>query len=243
MLHSAVLAVDSIATIITATQGTVRYDWTVANTATQGEYYGWWKATLASGKILTTPEFRVLIDAHASGEAVTTGEITEQARQIMPVTWDALSKDVRYGDRMLQTRVSYVKYKLFATVVDPTLEATIYNPLVQDYVAKVTALQIIPAGIDYWMEQHASISTTGTAESVAYPDRIAHLQKLQEWLLREISDLTPELPGLLTVRRKGRGPKVGNALDLLTPNPQEYEKLFDEHISRTLPKPFSGWGR
>jgi hypothetical protein len=236
---SAVLTVDTAATVTGATTGNVTYSWATGDTTTEGEYVAWWQATLSNGKIHITPEFKVVVDALTTeGEGTELGEIAYQASQLMPVTWTALSRDKRYGDRMLRTRTDYVKYKLFATVSVPTAEATFYNPLVLDYVAKEVALQVIPAGIDYWMEQHISVQTTGTHEAVTYPDRINALEKLQEWLLREVRDLRPQLDGVFTPRKRGRLPGVSNDdVGVITPNPQDFGEMWDEGIPKNLP-----WG-
>jgi hypothetical protein len=236
---SAVLTVDSAATVTGATTGNVSYTWATGDTATEGQYIAWWKVTLSTGKIQHTPEFKVTIDAQTTyGEGTELGEIAYQASQLMPVSWNALSRDTRYGDRMLRTRTDYVKYKLFATIVAPTAEATYYNPLVLDYVSKEVCLQIIPAAIDYWMEQHISVQTTGTQETVTYPDRIGALEKLQEWLLREVRDLRPQLDGVFTPRKKGRLPGVSNDdVGVITPNPQDFGEMWDEGIPKNLP-----WG-
>jgi hypothetical protein len=239
-LGTTTLKVDSAATVVTAPSGEVRYDWVPGDVDTEGEYLAWWKVIFSTGDEQDSQEFIILIDTHSDGEATTHGEISYQTRQLLPLTWDALSKDERYGDRMLRNRVDYIKYKLFSTVVTPAAEASVYNPLLQDYVSKEVALQIIPAGIDYWMNQHTTRSSHGTQEAVSYPDRINALERLQEWLLNEVRTLRPEFTDTFTVRRRGRGPKVSNDDDLITPNPQEFGEPFDEGLPDNLPwSPFS----
>jgi hypothetical protein len=232
---SAVTSVDASATIVDATTGSVKYDWVSGDTANDGEFVAWWKATLSTGKIFESPEFRVLIDAHSPGVNIVTGEIYNQAKQLMPVTWSALSSDQRYGDVMLMGRVNYIKYKLFATVVSVLSEATVYDPMVLDYAAKEVALQVIPTGIDYWMDQKNSIQTKGTQETATWPDRINALEKLHEWLLKEVRDLRPEIDGL-TVRRKGGYPKVSNDdQNVITPNPQDFGEPFGLGLPKNIP--------
>ena len=237
-VDSSQLTVDSAATIVSASAGTVSYQWDAADSDSEGEYRAWWKVTLSSSEVLQTPEFRVYVDAVGPGETTSLGEIATQVRQLIPLTWDALSKDPRYGDRMLSTRVNYVKYKLFSTVVSATVEESVYNPLLLDYTAKEAALQIIPAGIDYWMDQHITSSTNGSSEAVSYPDRIRHLQAVQEWLFREVAELREELPGEFTVRRQGRGPAVSNdSTGNITPDPHDFGEMTDEGLPSNLP-----WG-
>lgn len=239
-LGSSVLKIDAAASITDAVNGEVEYDWVDADVDTAGEWRGWWNITLPSTKDQDSPEFVVIIDGHTDGEGVETGEIAYQARQIMPLTWDALSNDSRYGDRMLNTRVNYIKYKLFNTVVDPELEMATYNPFVVDYAAKCVALQIIPAAIEYWMNQQETVTTTGTFEMVTYPDRIRALKDLQDWLTAEVRAIEGELPpGTITPRKSGRGPKIANGYDLITPNPQTWPKQKHDHLRE--PIPWSPW--
>ncbi len=236
--NSAVNAVDSSASIISAVAGTVSYAWGSSDTANEGVYQAWWKATLSGGLVFQSPEFLIYVDAHGPGDSSQLGEIATQARQLMPVTWDALSTSPMYGDYMLSGRTSYVKYKLFATVVAPLVEASVYNPMVLDYAAKETALQVIPAGIDFWMNSKLSIETE--RENITYPDRIEGLKRLQEWLLAEVARLRVDLNDQFVVRRKGHYPKVGNGNDLITPNPQEFGKPYGEGYPTNLPwGPFS----
>lgn len=227
--------IDAIATIVSPTAGTVRYDWITSDTSTEGTYYAWWKATLSSGLIHQSPEFRFVIDAHGPGVAVQLGEIATEARQLMPITWDALSTSKLYGDGLLSGRSNYVKYKLFATIVSPLSEATVYNPMVLDYAAKELALQIIPAGIDLWMNAKTSVDTE--RENITYPDRIEGLKQLQAWLLSEVAKLRVDLNDNFVVRRKGGFPKVTPTDSLLTPNPHDFGSPTDVHIPLNLP-----WG-
>lgn len=238
-LGGSTLKVDSSATVSDPTNGEVIYNWSAADVDTAGEWRGWWNITLPSSKQQDSPEFIVIVDDHTDGEGVETGEIAYQARQFMPLTWDALSNDARYGDRMLNTRVNYIKYKLFNTVVDPEDEMATYNPFVVDYAAKCVALQIIPAAIEYWMNQQETVTTTGTSEVVSYPDRIRALKDLQNWLTIEVRAIEGELPpGTITPRAKGRGPKIANGADLITPNPQRWPKQQRDHWPHI---PWSPW--
>lgn len=238
-VNSSTLKVNTAATIVSAAGGQVRYDWAAADVDTEGEYLAWFVVT-ETGKDQDAPEFLVIIDSHSPGTGTTQGEIAYQTKQFLPVTWDRLRQDARYGDRMLQGRINYVKYRLFATVVDAVAEATVYNPLVIDYVAKESALQIIPAGIEYWMTQAETISTNGTSETAGYPDRITALEKQQMWLLGEVRKLREELPGQFTVRRRATAtPGVSNTNDnLITPDPSEFGAANDEGIPKNLPWAF-----
>lgn len=230
------LKVDSAATIVAAASGTVSYDWAAGDVNTPGEYRSWWEVT-TGGKTFSTPERIVIIDEHSDGSGVRFGPIAYQAKQFLPVTWSALSKDSRYGDNMLLNRVNYVKYRLFSTISDATAEANFYNPLIQDFAAKVAALQIIPAGIDYWMDQHLSVQTSGTSEAVSYPDRIAALDDLRLWLTKEVAEIQPELADVITVRKRSGYPAVTPDGPLLTSNPSDFGAPWDEGLPKNLP-----WG-
>jgi len=61
---SSVLKVDTAATIVSPTAGTVRYDWASGDVDTAGDFLGWWQVTLASGKLQDTPEFLLTILDH-----------------------------------------------------------------------------------------------------------------------------------------------------------------------------------
>lgn len=85
-------------------------------------------------------------------------------------------ESVTSGD--VQALADYVKFRLFSTVINVTQEATLYDPLLLQFIGRLTTLQFIPGAIDYWMRQVQSEATSGTAESVTYPDRAANLWKL-----------------------------------------------------------------
>lgn len=62
---SSTLKVDAAATVVTAASGDVRYDWVSADVDTAGDYLGWWRVTLPSGRIQETTEFEVEVADHA----------------------------------------------------------------------------------------------------------------------------------------------------------------------------------
>ena len=91
-----------------------------------------------------------------------------------------------YSASDVQTLADYVKFRLFATVIDPYLEVTMYDPLLLGFMGKVTTLQFIPAAIDYWGDQLISESTTGTNETVTRADPRPQLLELQKRLDAEV---------------------------------------------------------
>lgn len=76
---SSTLKVDTAATIVSATAGTVRYDWAAADVDTAGSYVAWWRVTNSGGLIQDTPEFYIEIRAHAAAgnEYVSVAEMKE----------------------------------------------------------------------------------------------------------------------------------------------------------------------
>lgn len=149
------------------------------------------------------------------------GPILQRARAQIPQTWDALARSSVYGSELLQQRADTIKFRLFATTVAPTLEATLYNPLLLDYAAKCTALQVIPAGADYWSDQQVTISTTGTNESESFPDRIASLWRIHARLLAEVESMQNEVGVYLprTARRMALPQVSDSDVGMRTPNP------------------------
>lgn len=240
-VESATTKIDSSAVTVSAANGTVRYDWGATDLDTQGEYRAWWRVTFGSGRVQDTPEFTIVVDTHTPGDGVEVGAIALRAREYLPVSYDALVRDARYGERLIQNRISAVKYRLFATVISPSLEATTYDLFVQEFVGKMSCLQIIPAAIDYWTDQHTSVSTTGTQESVAFPDRIRSLQALQEWLVAEVKRDKPDIDAIIgvTIRRRGRYPKVSTTRDLVTSDPGCFPPTFGTPLPSNIYVPFA----
>jgi hypothetical protein len=124
----------------------------------------------------------------------------------IPATWDALAQASTYGDLSLQLKLDYIKYSVFGNVVAQTTEDTTYNPIQLMYAAKMLALEIIPAGMDYWNDQ--SITFSGAArqssESVSYPDRIRNLQIIYARLTSEAEKLASVLLGDGTIKTTKR---------------------------------------
>lgn len=150
--------------------------------------------------------------------------IYELARTNLPNTWDTLANNTYYGEPLLQSKVDFVKYRIFSTIVNSTIEESVYTPLQMHYAAKYVALQVIPVGIDYYKSQRQTITTTGTNESISYPDRINALGKLQESLTKEVLELALDLPADSVVSRKRMATPKFDSADWRTPDPKTFPK-------------------
>lgn len=64
--RSSTLKVNTAATIVAPTLGTVRYDWAAIDVDTTGDFICWWEVTLPSAKVQETPEFILSIRDHAT---------------------------------------------------------------------------------------------------------------------------------------------------------------------------------
>lgn len=211
--ENSTVVIDSAATIEDAETGQVSYAWSDADLADRGEFYGWWRVVNPDTTDLETQEFHIIITEHAPGLRTRTGAFYLHAKSQMPVSWRHLEAEV--GDYILQTKVEIVKKQLFAT--DIAVEDEINEDIrVQSYVGKCVTLSVIPMAIDYWMNQHQTLSATGTNENVSYPDRIEALNKLYERLVAEIAKEQDEIAaiiGVTTVKPLTSVPGVSGGTD------------------------------
>lgn len=142
------------------------------------------------------------------------GIIAQRARFQIPATWDALASASLYGEPGIQYQIDYVKFDLFGSVCDQNMEANLYNPVLLEYAAKLVALQVIPAGADYWSSRIITITTTGTNESKTFPDRISALWKTHTRLIQEVEDMKDDVKRFLgqsLVTRRIQLPGVSTA--------------------------------
>lgn len=156
------------------------------------------------------------------------GEIANRTKAIMPITWDALSKDTRFGEELIRSTIDTVKERIMGEVIDPENEGT-YPLVVIDYLSKLSAIELINPGIDFWMSQPQSTTTTGTSEEVTYPARTTELRNLRTNLLAEIKRLEPEVIPLIDYKRVSRAPRASSSTQndpFLTPSPQEFPRPF-----------------
>lgn len=138
--------------------------------------------------------------------------IALSARGYLPQTWDALANSTYYGESLLDLKLKYIKFALFATVVSTSQEEDYYNPLVIEFAAKALAITIIPAGADYYSNQLISLTSTGTNETKTYPDRIAGLWLINARLVKEFEDMKAKVQQYLpTAALKNVSSVAGNS--------------------------------
>lgn len=156
------------------------------------------------------------------------GAIAERTRGILPVTWDALAGDSRYGDGLLRSTIDTIKERIFGTVGLPATESL--QPLIViDYVAKLAALELINPGIDFWMNEPVAESAEGTNENHAFVNRAEELRQLRAFLIDETRRLAPEVDPLIDFTRISNAPRPRlNTIEdeFLTPSPQEFPRPF-----------------
>ena len=216
------IVIDSSAEIIDYDKGKVSYQWAEDDLDTAGEYFGWWEIN-AGDLLVESEEFLVIIAKHAPGFRTTVGPIYQAAKSIMPITWNRLEDSVHYGDKQLQNKIEIAKVTLFATEVSVEDEYSM-DIRVVDYLAKVAAISVIPAGKDYWASMASTKVATGTDEEVSYPDRIKMLEELHKQLTQEVSAMRDEISSIVdlpSVRPSNAVPQVSNGTDegYITPNP------------------------
>ena len=167
------------------------------------------------------------------------GAITDIVRAIVPASYRAMIGSTGtdyYTQPMLQEAADYVKFRLFSTN-NPTYafvveagEATIYDVQLRRYMGKLTALQFIPAAIDFWGDQLVSESTQMPEENVEY--QRADLWKLYDRLLAEVQgdfDNLAPIYGVKIYNVQGMLPRVSYGDNgrrvLITPDPQDFPAL------------------
>lgn len=230
------LKVSAAAAVIDdAAKGLVHYNWSTADVNTAGEYFAWWQIKDSSNKLKDFPEFPIIVAQHVPGTRTRTGAIYRAAKSIIPITWGALEDSPKYGDALLQERIEAVKLSLFGTSVAVDDEED-YDIRIIDFAAKLAAIQVIPAGVDYWGSQHISFVAQGTQETASYPDRIAMLWKVYERLQIQIAQDRPIIDEILDTPTVSRAvtdvPEVSGGIDegFLTPVPSDH--FHDYHFHR-----------
>lgn len=153
------------------------------------------------------------------------GSIAEFARGILPYTWDALSREAQFGEDLLQRNVDLIKEDVFGTII--VIAAEDFFPLkVLKWCAKKVAIELIPSGIDMWMNQAQQVSATGTHEVESFEHRSKRLEELRALLLAEVLRDENEILGLVGRPRISTRPRMGISVVeddlLLTPDPRGF---------------------
>lgn len=159
-----------------------------------------------------------------------TGAIADRVRGLIPITWDALQKDKRVGDSTLQGSIDVAKANVTGTVV-PSGQENGYPVIVVDFIAKCAVIEIVPAGVDFWMNQSLMVSSTGTNEVISYVDRASQLEELKREYLEETRTKGVEIAKLIGFYAdNGRAvPQMSSAAINpyhLTPSPEEFPRPY-----------------
>ena len=155
------------------------------------------------------------------------GAIADRAKAFIPMTWDGLAGDSRYGTTLLQGRVDRAKFEVLGTDAPPENVENTLDENLKEHITKRAVVKIIPAGIEFWTQQPITVTTTGTSEVSSYESRIAHLRELFKQLQLEIIEEEPLINPPIV---KTRGfPEVSDGQNeiLITPNPHAFPPLFD----------------
>lgn len=153
------------------------------------------------------------------------GAIANRAKAYIPISWDMLNGDTRYGTTMLQGRVERAKYEVLgASTPIEALESTLPENQIE-HITKRAVVKIIPAAIEFWVDQPITKNTTGTAEVVSYESRVQALRALFVQLQQEIA---VEEPGVTQILQTTGFPAVSDGQNdiLVTQNPHEFPPAY-----------------
>lgn len=169
------------------------------------------------------------------------GAVLDIVRRYIPASYDAMLRATAFGPvDGFQAHADYVKFRLFATAPAASLEATSYDPMLLEFLGKLTAMRLIPPAIDFWGNQRISVDIeTGTRnERVMFPERRAQLWELYKRLAEETKADFIELRGLYDFVMRGGltgiTPAVGfGSGDKITPDPRDFGGPFDDKVVET----------
>jgi hypothetical protein len=135
------------------------------------------------------------------------GDIQAYARDELPATFDALSAAGPYalrgavaplGEDGIMRRVRLVCTRVFGRVLTVD-EQEALDERVKDLLGKLVALELIPAGRDFWSKQSLSMAASGRNENVTFTERARELVDLQADLTARIARLWTEVADLVPV--------------------------------------------
>lgn len=153
------------------------------------------------------------------------GAIADRAKAYIPITWDMLNADPRYGTAMLQGRVNRAKYEVLGAAYPIESAETTLPENEKEHIAKRAVVKVIPAGIEFWVDQPISKNTTGTSEAVSYESRVQALRTLFAQLTSEIA---VEEPNVTTILQTLGIPAVSDGQNdiLITENPHTFPPAY-----------------
>lgn len=183
-----------------------------------------WKTT--GGSSVTVGEF---IGLASPMDAPMFGAVAQLVRSLIPTTWDSLAKVEYYGLGLLISRIQVAKASVLPLALVEADESAF--PLVmQDYLATCAALEIIPAGIEYWMNQKIMVSSTGTNETTSYTDRqLALLRSLLPQLTAKKATLAgnPNIIAFGNITHEAPAVSGNDNDQLITEDPYEFPEAFN----------------
>ena len=155
--------------------------------------------------------------------------VEELVRSEMPRTWDSLARSPLYGEELLRTKIESVKYGILPASLASAAETSYPKPLL-NYVAKCVARDLIPPGIEFWMREKITISTTGTNETTSFADPIAALRDLDKKLAIEIEQLKGNEDIAASLARPKELPALDDGTEFdgqVTANPYDWPEAFN----------------
>lgn len=167
------------------------------------------------------------------------GDIADAARAVLPVTWDALSRDTdRFGDVLLVDTINVVLEEMLGRVLTAA-EIDLLPLRAIRFLGKKVALEMIPAGIDFWMSEPVQESAEGPNEVHTFIDRASRLQQLGQQLGIEIRRDEPAILALLGRKAAPKHlPRMGISTPaddvLLTPDPRGFPAPFKQGSGQRL---------
>jgi hypothetical protein len=219
------LVVDAgSATVIDLASDTVKYEWRdPSELPSEGMYRGWFVVTRA-GVPEHTDEFDILVADHAPGEGTRTGAIWRAARGEGAIAWDALRKLADYGDPELQRKIDVVKLRVLGAALPVESEAAL-DVRVADYIGKLVAIEVIPAAIDFWMDQVQSTTIGRGAEEIqTFPNRISAMQARLTYLERAVEKLESSIIAIIgrSDKQLPEAPTVDTEGPMITPGLEHF---------------------
>ena len=167
--------------------------------------------------------------------------IADKASRFLPETWDKLKSSSLYGNTGLTDTVTTVKDRVLGSNAPASSAEDTLPLIVQDYIAKLVALEVIPAGIDLWGRQIKSQTLETSGDTMSYGDPIAGLEKTRDYLVLETRRMRPEVEAVITtaVRIKVPGPAVSDAgKDFVSVDPNDAPGLFGRPLTSVYSTPW-----